>query len=534
MMPRVVLMAGLATIIAVAALLVGLAVSQHHRAAPTVAPPIRVAISSDIRGTNPGVTRDGNTDMVLHHVVESLVGYRADLSVGPLLAERIDVSPDHLTYRFTLRDGLRFHNGAPVTSSEVKWSWERMLDKATGFRCRSWYDGSDKAGFGSKIVGIDTPDVRTVVFRLEQPNTVFLDQMASLQCVTAVLHPSSVDPDGEWVAPVGTGPYKITDWQRGKYVELERFNGYRPRAGSPDGYVGARKAEAERVRFMIIPEATVAMSALSAGDIDILPRIPSYLAMQGGLARDGYLSTSDQLAWNTLLIQTRDAVFSDVNMRRALAHAVDVRRVVDVVKYGAAKPNPSAVPVISGFHTAAHDTWWPYDPQRARALLAAAGYRGEPVVIQTNRSIPDAFDAAVTIQAMLVAVGINARLEVVDWATQLANYLDGKFQLSVFSFSARAHPALGYAAFVGSKDDNPAVQWDSPEARALLRAATKAPTLRDQTVIYDRLHVLMRSDVPIIGLYNDRWSSLVRPEIEGYANWSAGAPRLWGVRRKES
>lgn len=534
MMPRGVLMTGLAVVAAIAAILAGLAISQQRRATPTGEVPIRVAIASDIRGTNPGVTRDGNTDAVLHHVVESLVGYRADLSVGPLLAERIDVSPDHLTYRFVLREGRRFHNGAPVTSAEVRWSWERMLDKATGFRCRSWYDGSDKAGFGSKIVGIDTPDARTVVFRLERPNAVFLDQMASLQCITAVLHPSSVDSDGEWVAPVGTGPYRIADWRRGGYIELERFDGYTPRAGSSDGYVGARNDMAGRVRFVIVPEATVGKSALSAGDIDILPRIPSYLVMHGEVTRDGILSTSDQLAWNTLLIQTRDPVFADVNMRRALAHAVDAQRVADVVKYGAAKPNPSAVPVISGFHTAAHDAWWPYDPARARALLAAAGYRGEPVRIQTNRSIPDAFDTAVAIQAMLVAVGINARLEVVDWATQLANYLDGEFQLSVFGFSARAHPVLGYAAFVGSKDDNPAVQWDNPEARALLRAAAEAPTPRDQAAIFGRLHALMRTDVPIIGLYNDRWSDLVRPEIQGYANWPAGAPRLWGVRRKES
>ena len=148
-----------------------------------------------------------------------------------------------------------------------------MLDPRTGFRCRSWYDGSDKVGFGAKIVAIDTPDPKTVVFRLDRPNSAFLDQMASLQCLTAILHPDSVARDGSWIAPIGTGPYRIAHWQRGEYVEIERFPGYHARREPADGYAGGRVALAERVRFMIVPEASVGQSALQAGDIDILPRV---------------------------------------------------------------------------------------------------------------------------------------------------------------------------------------------------------------------------------------------------------------------
>jgi peptide/nickel transport system substrate-binding protein len=120
---------------------------------------------------------------------------------------------------------------------------------------------------------------------------------------------------------------------------------------------------------------------------------------------------------------------------------------------------------------------------------------------------------------------------VLDWATQLSNYFEGRFQLSVFSYSARAHPVLSYAAFVGSKRRNAAVQWDDPEARRLLGAATRARTDAEQQRIYDSLHRRMVDQIPIIGLYNEPSSDLVRADVHGYRNWPAGNPRLWGVWR---
>lgn len=521
----------LARIAAGAAVL--LAAGCGERPAPASPEAVRVAIGADIRGTDPGVTRDSNTDTVLHHVVESLVAYSERMTVEPLLARDVQVSPDGRQYRFRLRDGILFHNGAPLTSAEVKWSWERMLDPATGFRCRSWYDGTAGDGVGARIVSIDTPDRDTVVFNLDRPNSAFLDEMASLQCITAILHPDSVGPDGKWRGPVGTGPYRIAVWRRGEYVELEKFARYRSRPGVRDGYAGARVARAPRIRFLIVPEPSVGLSAIEAGDLDVLPRVPPYLT--ANLRRtDIAVARSPQLQWHVLLIQTGDPLLRDLRLRRAIAKAISADQVAAIATYGSASANPSAIPRISRFHSSAQNVWWAYDPAGARALLAEAGYRGQPIRIQTNRKLPFAFDNAVAIQAMLNAVGINAQLEVLDWTTQLSNYFEGKFQLSVFSYSARAHPVLSYAAFVGSKRRNTAAQWDDPEARLLLDAATRAPTDSEQQPIYDNLHRLMVADVPIIGLYNEPSSDLVRAGVHGYRNWPAGNPRLWGVWRTGS
>lgn len=494
--------------------------------------PLRVAITADIRGTDPGVTRDGNTDTVLHHIVESLVAYRDNLTVAPLLAQTVTASSDNRVFRFKLREGLRFHNGAPVTSREVKWSWERMLDPKTGFRCRSWFDGSDKAGIGAKIVAIETPDRLTAVFYLDRPNNAFLDEMASLQCITAILHPASVRPDGSWRQPIGTGPYQISKWTRGEYIELERFGHYRPAADDRSGYAGRRVALAERIRFLIIPEASAAESALKAGDIDILPRVPTYLATRSKGLAGTVAKGSPQLYLNALLIQTRDPLLSDSRIRLAIAHAIDLDQVAAITTFDTAKPNPSVIPLVSPFHTPVHDHWLRYDPAQARALLKEAGYHGQVISIQTTRKMLGAFDIAVAIQAMLTAVGINARLEVLDWGTQLDYYSTGRFQLSVFGFSGRAHPVLGYSTIIGSKDSNPTAQWDNPTARALLREAVVEPDTQGQQLVFDRLHELMQRDVPIIPLYNEPSVDLVAPGIKGYLNWPGGYPRLWGVSRR--
>ena len=124
---------------------------------------VNVALNADIRSTNPGVNRDDNTDAVVLHMVEGLVGYRENGAVAPLLAETIDVSPDGLTYTFHLRKGVRFHNGAGMSSADVLWSWNRYMDAKTDWRCRPEFDGR----IGLKVTEVAAPDPATFVMKLE-------------------------------------------------------------------------------------------------------------------------------------------------------------------------------------------------------------------------------------------------------------------------------------------------------------------------------------------------------------------------------
>ena len=510
------------------------AASDAH-AQERTGPLLTVAINTDIRSTNPGVNRDANTDAVMHHMVESLVGYGEDLSIKPVVAESFRLEDDGTAYVFNLREGLRFHNGEPVTSREVKWSWGRYLDPATQWKCTSWFtSGSDDdSGKASVIESIETPDPMTVVFRLEEPSTLFLDRLANVQCISAILHPDSVDPSGEWVQPVGTGPYRFGTWKRSEYVELERFVDYLPRPGEPDGLAGRKVALADRIRFIVSPDAAATKAALLAGEIDIYHNVPMSGIGEFQSAAGVQVSQSPTLGWSVLLLQTRDPLLSDVRIRRALAYAIDRRQVAAFNTYGYASVNSSAVPVGLAAHTSVHEQWYPPDVDKARALLREAGYRNQPVRIQANRKYQNMYANAVVIQAMLHAAGMNAHIDVMDWASQLSNYFAGDFQLSTFSFSALANPALRYYKLIGSKDRRPVYQWEDPTAMALLDEAIGTFDELEQRQTFEKLHRLMIEDVPIIGLYNAHSANAVLDSVRLYQPWPLNLPRLWGVWKSD-
>ena len=161
-----------------------LALSLALAAVPVHAAVLTVAQPADIRSTNPGVNRDNTTDGVVLNIVEGLVGYRENGTVGPLLAKSVDLSPDGLTYTFTLRDGVKFHNGATLTSADVIWNWQRYMDPKTDWRCRSDFDGRN----GLKVTDVSAPDAKTVVMKVDRKSAVFLDSLARTDCGLSLIH----------------------------------------------------------------------------------------------------------------------------------------------------------------------------------------------------------------------------------------------------------------------------------------------------------------------------------------------------------
>lgn len=492
---------------------------------------LRVAINTDIRSNNPGVARDANTDTVIHHIVESLVGYGANLRIRPVLAESISVSDDGRTYTFQLRAGVRFHNGEPLTADIVKWNWQRFLDPATKWQCRRWYSAESDEPGKSVIVEVRAPQPNIVEFELEEPSVLFLDRLANVQCPAAVVHPDSVDANGEWRLPIGTGPFKFAEWKRGQYVELRRFADYHTPEGPLDGFAGAKPVYVDSLRFIVSPDHASTKAALLGNGIDLYPGVPMNSLAELQAESDITLSESPLLGWTALLVQTEDSLLSDPRIRRAIAHAIDREQIVGFNTYGHASPNSSAVPVGDPAHDAVHDSWYEPSRDRARTLLREAGYAGEIIDIQTNRKYSNMYDNAVVIQAMLHAVGINARLQVLDWATQLANYYAGEFQVSAFSFSALANPTMRYAKLIGPKSRRATYQWDSPRANKLLAELLAASSPEQSNAIYRQLHEIMRDEVPIIGLYNAHSVTAMRADVHGFESWPMGQSRMWGVYR---
>lgn len=490
---------------------------------------ITIAMNADIRGTNPGVNRDANTDTVTMHMMEGLVAYTENGTPAPLLADQVQVSPDGKTYTFTLRRGVRFHNGAPLGAADVVWSWQRYLDPKTNWICRPDFDGTN----GAKIESVRAAGPYTVVFQLDRAQPMLLTQMAALNCgASAIMHRDSVNPDGSWKAPVGTGPYMLHEWRRGAFIELAAFKGYASRGGARDGYTGAKIAYADKLRWLIIKDDAARRAALVKGQIDLLPSMAVHeLASMKKLGTIA-VKSAPTMQVNALLIQSRDSVLAKPAVRRALAHSLDVLGLAQVATGGTGRANASMVPTASAYYSAAQQQAPAFDLGRARALLAEAGYRGEPIKLVTNRRYADMYDQAMMIQGMARQAGINIELEVLEWATQLDRYQSGNYQLMSFSYSARVDPFMTYDSMLGDRNKSKRKLWSNPAAMALLAQAGSSADPAVRQALFDRLHRLMLEDVPLIVLFNMADVNAVSTTLDGFEPWPLSRERLWGVRRR--
>ncbi len=507
------------------ATLLGASATALALASPAIAAPLRVQINSDMRTSTPGVSAaDGISNGIHLHIVEGLMAFGEAGDVKPLLAESVSVSPDGKTYSFQLRDGLRFHNGAAVTADDVKWSWDYFMGHGD-WRCRREFDGSGIA----KVEQVTIPDSRTIVYRLDRPNAMFLAILARPDCAMApVIHRSSLNPDGTWSKPVGTGPFRFLEWKRGEMVRLGRFENYANRGGPIDGYTGGKRPLVDEVQFTVVPDNATAIAALKTGNLDIIPYLsPSEFS---GLKDDRTLqiSRAPNMGMVTLLMQTQDPLLQDVRMRHAIAAAVDTEELALAASDGLAKRNNSIVPSTSSYHTTAHDEGYRFDPALARKLATEAGYKGEELVIQTNQRFPWSYNVAIVSQAMLQAAGFKVRLEVLEWTTQLDRYWKGNYQFSAFPYSAQLDPAFSYQNIIGDKTRLPQKIWDDDHARDLNQRTMETSDRASRQALFDALHRRFLSEVPMLMLYNNIDLGVSRQGVEGYRSWQA-RPRVWEV-----
>lgn len=488
---------------------------------------LRVGLNADIRSTEPGVNRDENTDTVMLHIVEGLVAHREDASVGPLLAREVQRADDGLTYTFKLREGVHFQNGATLTADDVKWTWERYLNPKTQWRCLAEFDGRG----GAKITAIDTPDPLTVVFHLDQPSGLFLASMARPDCAgSGILHPDSLAADGSWKAPVGTGPFSLTEWKPGQYVVLSRFHDYSLRDdAAPDGFTGKKQALVDEVRFMVIPDPSSAKAALMSNNIDLLSNVSASDAQELKTTPGVQISFSPIMAICGLLFQTNDPLLKDVRIRQAIAHSLDYGQMVNALSNGTSEPNNSAIAQTSPFYSATAKQGYRYDPQLAQRLLKEAGYHGQPIKMIVNKRYSQMFDMGLLSQAMAVASGLNIQMETLEWGTQLERYQSGNYQMMAFSYSSRLDPATSFDSLMGDKSKEPRKVWDNPQAQAVLREAVRESDTAKRQALFDQLHSMMIHDTPMVIIYNGTVAAALRDSVKGFHSWPVSSPRLWGV-----
>ncbi|MGQ8632046.1 ABC transporter substrate-binding protein [Agrobacterium sp. DKPNP3] len=489
---------------------------------------LNVQITADIRSSQPGINRDAGTDSVMLNVVEGLVAAGEKGEIRPMLAKEWTVSDDGKVYTFTLRDGVKFHNGEPLNAADVQWSLEKLI-RDPEFNCKAFFDGSRDA----KLETIEAKDDKTVVLTLDRPDAMFLNYMAQAQCgSTGIVHRSSFGDDGKWKTPIATGPFVFGEWKRGQGLTLKKFADYAPNGDMPDGYGGRKDVLVDEVKYVVVPDTATAVAGLRSGALDVLPYLPPAEAAKLKDEKDFTIVAAPHGGLITMLFQTADPLMSKVEMRQAVIAALDTPQIVNSVTYGLGVTNNSLVASGSLYHTAAQDKGYTYDPTAVQALLTNAGYKGEKIAILTNRRSAINYDTAIIAQAMLQSAGINAEIEVLEWASQLDRFNSGKFQIMAFNYSNRTDPALAYQTVVGSKAKKANAIWDDAEVSELVSRALQEADAAKRQPIFDDLHSRFLQQVPFVMLANGLDVGVSGPKVKGYRTWQ-GFARFWGVEKNQ-
>lgn len=352
-------------------------------------------------------------EVVWGNLFEGLVTLDRAGRVQPLLAKSWAVSPDRLTYTFKLQPGVTFHNGTPFEAGVVKFSLDRA--RAAG-------STNAQKQFFEPIASVEAPDPLTAVVTLKHPVGLFLYWLAWGDAV--MVEPRTAD--GNRTAPVGTGPFMFKAWQRGDHVDLVRNPNYW-RAGVP---------QLASVTFRFIGDPQAEAAALRAGDIDGFPNFGApelFAAFQKDPAFEAVAGVTPR----KLVAGLNCAVtpLSDVRVRRAMMQAVDRRAVMDAVFSGLGTP--------IGSHFAPSDQGYidttgvlPFDPVKAKALLAEAGY---PQGFSLTMKVPQMAEttrSAEVLQAMLADVGITLKLAPTEFP---ARWIDEVFLKHDFEVTTIDH-----------------------------------------------------------------------------------------------
>ncbi len=394
-----------------ALVLMGLAVAQNRGGSLTV------AILAEPPALDPTTTASAEIARILYdNVLQGLVKLNAKGEIVPALAEGWRASASGLTYTFSLRKNVKFHDGSSFTAEDVVFKFNRAKDPKSGHRHPEYY---------RDITTVSARDPYTVVFTLKQPNQDFLFNLAAIE--------STIGPKGrldqQKTQPIGTGPFKFAAWDRGVGVRLERF----------DGYYDPRLPYLDKVTFRFLPDPNAQIAALKAGDIDaigygVTPE--NALALQKDANFKVVQGTST--AEITVGMNNSKPPFNDIRVRKAMQYAVNRDELLQSVMLGfGTKIGSHRSPAETCYED--QSGMYKYDPEQAKKLLAEAGYGpGNPLKFTFSLAAPYPYEKRIgeAMAAQFERAGIQAKLEVVEWSTWINRiFLGGDYQMTIIGHS---------------------------------------------------------------------------------------------------
>jgi peptide/nickel transport system substrate-binding protein len=442
-------------------------------------------IESSPTNLDPRVGVDAFSERIDTLIFDDLLTRSANLGVAPGLAERWN-TPDPLTYVFHLHHGVKFHDGRPLTSRDVKWTFDSLLQHKIR---------STKAGPYRYVDHIDAPDDDTVVFHMKEPDASLLWNVSD-DAIGIVPQGAGEEMTRH---PVGSGPFKFVSAETDREVIVERN----------DDYWG-EKPKLARVRFAVVPDGTTEALELRKGSCDL--SINSYITpdMVLTLSRDPNLvvqsSPGTRLAY--LGFNLRDPILKDVRVRQAIAYALNRKPMIDYLWRGEAEPARSVLPTQSWAYDGDVPTY-DHNPAKAMKLLDAAGYpavNGVRFHIMMKTSTDENTRLMVAVmQQQLRDVGIALDIRSFEFATFFSDVTHGAFQMYGLRWiGGNEDPDIFEHAFHSSQfPPNGANRgyYLNSEVNSLIDKARREVDPQLRKPFYDQVQRILARDLPYIDLW---------------------------------
>lgn len=463
-----------------------------------------------------GLSQRGETQVVGGKIYDGLLSYDFDLTPKPRLAESWEISPDGLSYTFRLREGVKWHDGTPLTAEDVVFTTTEFLPK-TSPRARSTF---------GNVKSVSAVDELTVQFEMKKSFPAFLTALniSSVPIVPAhIYRGSDFESNPMNDTPIGTGPFKLKEWKRGEYIHLVRN----------EDYWELGKPYLDEVYVRIIPDVAARANAFETGVVDAV-RAP-YVEYVDLKRLSGLPNTEEAIKGNELnlpiawvMFNLRKPPFNDKRFRQAVYHAIDRKFIRDTIWFTYATIATGPIATSSPFYEA-DVKQYDYDLEKAKALLDDMGLAPGPKGIRASfeimpPDIPTFSRMAEYIRQQLAQIGLEAKIVKVDqgtWSKRLGQF---DFEISLNWLSQLGDPAIGVSRNYHSQN---VVQgspfgnnggYENKEVDALFDQAAAEVDFEKRKQLYSQIQKILVEDVPVAWLvenplpavYHSKVRNLVR------------------------
>jgi len=484
----------------------------------------RRPLGHDPQTLDPARISDIYSFSVSQQIFDGLVQFDHTLMVAPALAEFWKASRDGLTWTFTLRKGVRFHNGREVTAEDVVYSLTRLVDPKTRSGAADLFGAIKGAhefreGRARTVVGLVAQDRYTVQVTLDEAVGPFV-------AVLAVGHAKIVPKDaveqlGEafGTQPVGTGPFRFERWERGKEIVL---------AANPEYFGGPPRLSRLVYRIFLGEQFDAMYAEFLRGNLEDTPVPPR--ENRRGVPDPRFIYVKrPMISVRFYGINTRVKPLDDRRVRQALLYAINREAIIDEVFLGRFTPAHGILPPGTlGFNPRLRG--YPYDAQRARALLAEAGFpngRGFPsITIWSSVKHEGVIREYEQIKRYLDAVGVSSEIRyMTDWPSYSRALAEGRLPVFVYAWYADVpDPDNFLFKLFHSKSPRNFFHYSNPAVDELLVAARNAPDLQRRVELYQRAEQLVLDDAPVIPMMHHTYERLFQPYVRSVEVNGLGDP----------